>query len=440
MAIPEKNINYTAADFDRYHSGTMNEAEMHALEKAALEDPFLAEALEGYAFTRQGEKDILKLKERLYEKATTKKRAVFFLSTTWGRVAAILILAAGLIFYLTHKRQPSFDPVLASYKKEEVKNTDSVSLASTDQQADTIKILHGPGIDTSKVYFNSMSNTQTYAATGAVVNNSLSATNSGTVNNTYTVTVPGANGVSSSTVPLADSTINLITRADINLPVNKDGDGKKQDDSEKSKADYYVFNGKIVDTLGAAIPFASISNLKWKTSVTTDAAGRFSIFNSDSTSLATIAATGYRTAERRLESNLNQTVVLMPLTQQPGGVVITENNGERQKDTDGFANRDVIISKAVTQQAGKEISQDRSRELFYKYVTDSLRKPGSAAWQSIKGPVILSFKINRNGEPYKIKIEKSLCDECDKEAIRLLTNGPKWKHTDNKRNTVTINF
>ena len=38
---------YTAADFERYHSGKMSAGEMHALEKAAMEDPFLADALEG---------------------------------------------------------------------------------------------------------------------------------------------------------------------------------------------------------------------------------------------------------------------------------------------------------------------------------------------------------------------------------------------------------
>lgn len=41
--------SYNAADFQRYFSGAMPPNEMHALEKAALDDPFLAEALEGYA-------------------------------------------------------------------------------------------------------------------------------------------------------------------------------------------------------------------------------------------------------------------------------------------------------------------------------------------------------------------------------------------------------
>ena len=44
----EKNIiNYTAADIEKYWKGKLSAAEMHAMEKAAMEDPFLSDALEG---------------------------------------------------------------------------------------------------------------------------------------------------------------------------------------------------------------------------------------------------------------------------------------------------------------------------------------------------------------------------------------------------------
>jgi len=43
------HINYTYADIRRYYEGQMSPAERHALEAAALEDPFLADAVDGYA-------------------------------------------------------------------------------------------------------------------------------------------------------------------------------------------------------------------------------------------------------------------------------------------------------------------------------------------------------------------------------------------------------
>ena len=77
--MTEINKIYTPADFERYHAGTMPVNEMHELEKAALEDPFLADALEGYAYTTSIENDIADLKERLNKKR--KKRKVFSISS-----------------------------------------------------------------------------------------------------------------------------------------------------------------------------------------------------------------------------------------------------------------------------------------------------------------------------------------------------------------------
>ncbi|MEK7225573.1 MAG: TonB family protein, partial [Bacteroidota bacterium] len=62
--------------------------------------------------------------------------------------------------------------------------------------------------------------------------------------------------------------------------------------------------------------------------------------------------------------------------------------------------------------------------------------------QNNGGQVQVSFEVNKDGEPVNIKVEKSLCAKCDKEAIRLIKEGPKWRRNANKkgRTTVTINF
>jgi len=64
---------YNASDFARYHSGTMPPDEMHALEKAALEDPFLADALDGYAFSKKPEKELDEIRMRLDKKRKQQK-------------------------------------------------------------------------------------------------------------------------------------------------------------------------------------------------------------------------------------------------------------------------------------------------------------------------------------------------------------------------------
>lgn len=47
----KNNKEYSAIDIQRYLNGQMSAKEMHAMETAALDDPFLAEAIEGFENT-----------------------------------------------------------------------------------------------------------------------------------------------------------------------------------------------------------------------------------------------------------------------------------------------------------------------------------------------------------------------------------------------------
>ena len=91
--MEKKNKIYTADDFARYYAGNMEAKEMHALEKAALEDPFLADALEGYAHTAAATAEVQNLRAALTKRTTRKK--VFSLTSlsqnNWWRIAAIFI-------------------------------------------------------------------------------------------------------------------------------------------------------------------------------------------------------------------------------------------------------------------------------------------------------------------------------------------------------------
>jgi TonB family protein len=74
-------------------------------------------------------------------------------------------------------------------------------------------------------------------------------------------------------------------------------------------------------------------------------------------------------------------------------------------------------------------------------VPEELKSKQNGAGSGVSS-VQVSFEVDKNGDPTNIKVEKSLCSTCDKEAIRLIKDGPKWKRNANKkgRTTVTINF
>src|SRR5437764_112698 len=78
MNEDKNHINYSAMDIEKYHRGELSPAAMHAMEMAALDDPFLADAMEGY-MVASGKNSMTKdnipeLKQRLAERIAKKDR------------------------------------------------------------------------------------------------------------------------------------------------------------------------------------------------------------------------------------------------------------------------------------------------------------------------------------------------------------------------------
>jgi hypothetical protein len=64
----------------------MNAAEMHEMEKAALDDPFLADAMEGYVDTStQMSGDLNELSARLNNKTPGKLAPIISIKRNWYR-------------------------------------------------------------------------------------------------------------------------------------------------------------------------------------------------------------------------------------------------------------------------------------------------------------------------------------------------------------------
>ena len=107
MSNKGKNIIYTARDIEQYLSGKLSPQQMHAMEKTALDDPFLAEAMEGY----EGMKDtgwndqLATLREEIAGRGSVAKVIPLHKpkNNWWKTAAAIFIVGAGtaLTFILT---------------------------------------------------------------------------------------------------------------------------------------------------------------------------------------------------------------------------------------------------------------------------------------------------------------------------------------------------
>ncbi|WP_121355263.1 hypothetical protein [Flavisolibacter nicotianae] len=87
--------NYTAKDIERYLRGEMSAAEMHRLEKAALDDPLLADALDGYMQRSPVAADLQELQNRLQQRIDRRAGGAGIVVPMWLRIAALFVLLAG---------------------------------------------------------------------------------------------------------------------------------------------------------------------------------------------------------------------------------------------------------------------------------------------------------------------------------------------------------
>lgn len=64
---------------------------------------------------------------------------------------------------------------------------------------------------------------------------------------------------------------------------------------------------------------------------------------------------------------------------------------------------------------------------FNEYLVNNMNYPSSALASRTEGKVYLQFVVNKDGTVDAVKVQKGLSPDCDREAIRLIKEGPRWK-------------
>lgn len=474
MADSKTIKTFTAIDIEKYHKGQLSAGEMHAMEKAALDDPFLADALEGYAAPGVNvSSDIAELKKRLAAK-TEKNKVVPFTpparSFPWLRAAAMLVLVAGAAFAVYR--------LAFTEKQEKIAQAKEDSRKKTPVAADTSTVLN-PANTINRA--DTVSQQKENAATGTPVSTE-STTSAPAAKQQQKDIAPGENADTKTISPPVtkeeqeiqnsekrDSDIALLSKqaalkkrraSEYASKPDTTGQGtiagfdkaKNQEQPAgrqyKVMYDHYkltddkaprnlnqeyphtnVFRGRVTDAHNNALPFANITNTIDNVGTYADARGNFTLISPDSVLNVQVRSLGF-------ENNIVQLQNKLPANQ----VVMQEDNNSLAE---------VVISS-------RRVNSSRSRSAtmileepepvdgwtnYDTYLANNLIMPETVQTKPIGGEVELSFEVNNNGEPTNITVEKSLCESCDKEAIRLIREGPKWKRKTSKGRTfVTIPF
>ena len=478
MSIDNNIKNFTGADIEKYHKGLLSAKERHDLEKAALDDPFLADALEGYAVAGVNPaSDIDDLKKRLASKVEAGKVIVMKgagkSSFPWLRVAALVIIIAGagllakqFIFTNSSKNIAQAE----TKKSEESKANDTATTVTISSGlVDSVKINSG----TVVVPLNQTERSFAFTPKDSTSGNRISKNASGQGNLTTEDIIVSNNATSPPvtapakveeeynklfTAPAGNAYKNEIAKTEsknkldsVNGQIFDKYGGKDQqsqrgfglqktrniaaarkDADEKYRNQINTFQGRVTDSSNVGVPFANVTNAQDNNAGTyTDAKGYFNLTYPDTVLTVQVRSIGFENSNVQLRNSVANNQVVMQDDRKTLSEVVINN----QKPNAAARNREANKTLEEPEPADGWDNYDT-------YIVNNMNPPEEIkSKQNTGGQVEVSFEVDKNGNPVNIKVEKSLCKKCDKEAIRLIKEGPKWIRNAKKgRTTVTIPF
>lgn len=473
MATGNNIKNFTALDIEKYHKGLLSAQERHDMEKAALDDPFLADALEGYAVAGvNAAGDLAELKQRLAERTQKTKVAPMRVSrslfTPLLRVAAMLVIlvGAGLLVYqfIFNKK----DTELAQAKQqdtEQVKtttnNVDEPVPGSSTTLPPTTGDKEEKSKDTKAEPVENVTTTREIPATvqDDIAKKDIAVESANEKNETRAVTAVAPakpNETASTTIRTAEAeAVKDVAKTKTTLAKKQEGDkeisrsrnyqqpdgavnsrdaagGRQQQKNYSQNRAVNTFRGRVTDATNRGLPFANVTNMDDHVGTYTDAQGYFALTSPDSVLNVQIRSLGYDNTQVQLRND------------------VTSNKVVLQEDNQNLS--EVVISRQKPNTAARASENNRKLvepepqdgwDNYDSYLANNLNAPEDFKQKATTDNTVqVSFEVDKNGEPVNIRVEKSLCPSCDKEAIRLVKEGPKWKRNAGKkgRTTVTINF
>lgn len=460
----EQNIKtFTAADIERYHRGMMSAKERHVLEKAALDDPFLADALEGYDHaTATINEDLAELRNRLDNRTgkaeTSPVLPVSKSSFTWWKVAAmiVVVIGAGLLVYnlgINNKSKElaqaeNKSPVSTTVKDSAVESGPSAGVTSNTANADTIGT-KAKDSDVTLVPGNKVIPPSDVKGESPIEKDAAIADRTDDVakrDKEKSLAPENLEGLAKNKDANATNPVLLQEELKVKSPESKSAAGvspgavnKKAESNRAVTANAQsdnlsfvykpnVFRGRVTDNNNNALPFTNITNLQDTIGTYSDARGYFALTSPDSILNVQIRSLGFETSNVQLNHTNPENKIQLEEDKSISATVL---------DT---AKRNTNRSRNSTMTLDEPEPADGWNN-YDMYLANNLKVPEPFKSKQSGGTVELTFEVDEMGVPYNIKVRKSLCGSCDKEAIRLIKEGPRWKRKMKKgKAIVTVSF
>lgn len=429
MDSDKKHIIYSAEDIQQYLSGKLGPAEMHAMEKAALDDPFLAEAMEGYEGMpeKDWDKPLSVLKSNFSKGQTAK---VVLLNPVrryfaWKVAAAVLIIFSSVaITYTLLKKDAgettsiaaiNTNPDTTSATDADTSIMDSISIAAApNQRSMEDKVANQPmeikenkkTIKENELVLPSeiVENKRIEASAGAVDEKSK----------TNQVRDVSANNQAPAIAKNDLDKLEVLSRKAANPVAEKPAVNKVSAAITNRK-----FSAQVVGQDGSALPFANVTVPNENFGTYADAKGNFGLVSPDSLLNVEVKSAGYIPRNVTLRSDVFQNRI----------VLSDDNLALREKTV--VAGKTTPLAKraraALVPDTIINVEPADGWTNYDTYITNNLAIPDKVYQKQIHGEVELSFEVRSDGVISNMKIDKSLCDDCDEAALKVIKEGPRWK-------------
>jgi hypothetical protein len=407
---------YSAEDIRKYLDGEMSSIEMHAIEKSAMEDPLLADAIEGLQEAKSVQQkfrlqtDSKELKRRLASRirVTEKQHKPVFIRW-WQVAAAVIILAASgsLLFKFLIKNSGPSQPI-AETKLQALKADSSQFKADAAGATRSIDTITRKEESLAKV----------------ASKRKLNELNPSKKPNS----IPEAEKQDKAKL---DSEV-----ADQSAPAPTQIGGSENKsvgmaNRIRSSAQSNILEGKVIDANQRPIIGASVRLNNQQPASKTDSNGMFRISGplSDKVVQATVTDAGYQPLSTPLKNNYLNVISLHP------GPAYSNNLGFAPGQSNNINKKNFFSEATDSAESAHPIA---GWDEFQQYLDKN--KKITTADSAIKGLEIISFVVGKNGKLSSFLLMKSLSAAHDAEAIRLIKQGPSWINPKGKKMRMTISI
>ncbi|MGY3053194.1 hypothetical protein ACVWYG_001392 [Pedobacter sp. UYEF25] len=426
------------AVLEDYLEGKLDAQAMYRIEREALEDPFVAEALEGLRETPKRKQTLSILQKQLHDRIKNQpvKRKMWGITTQRLSIAAtatVAFISVSILFIMreTNRRNQlvklDHKEVIINLESRSAKNQEALTKTAPPKESTSVDkaavIASAPPL--SKASLRKAN--ETYVLSAGVKKDTL---------------VISSNARIAAAAPQKTGEIGAIVQSTAN------GIGISERMNE-------VLTGKVVaKDDGLALPGVTVRLEGSNVSTTTDKNGNFTLI-ADSAHKTNLIASyiGFKQKlvnRNVLTDNLAKSKSLD--TAQRKSVALLKNN---------FAAKPILIELAEDKQNLNEVVVVGYQKQMRATMTGSAASMMSSAslptvgwtkWraylqknnriikddQKVK-EVILGFHVSNQGTPIYIKVIKGVGKKENSEAIRLLNDGPLWKSVEEEVQ-VTIEF